>query len=70
MTAAERLKDTAVTVAGLGVSGVPAAKALHALGARVTVVNGGAGDKQRAQAAELEALGITCLLYTSDAADE
>ncbi|MEE4541583.1 UDP-N-acetylmuramoyl-L-alanine--D-glutamate ligase [Streptomyces sp. V4-01] len=66
MTTAERLRDTAVTVAGLGVSGVPAAKALHALGARVTVVNAGAGDAQRAQAAELEALGITVRLGDGD----
>ncbi|MBD0736761.1 UDP-N-acetylmuramoyl-L-alanine--D-glutamate ligase [Streptomyces sp. CBMA29] len=54
--------DLRVTVAGLGVSGVPAAKALHALGARVTVVNGVAGEQQRAEAAELEALGITVRL--------
>ncbi|NUP62449.1 MAG: hypothetical protein HOW71_09765, partial [Nonomuraea sp.] len=41
MTAAgERFAGLAVTVAGLGVSGVPAAKVLHSLGARVTVVNG------------------------------
>ena len=58
MTAAARLKGAAVTVAGLGVSGVPAAKVLHDLGAHVTVVNGVAGDRQRAEAAELEALGI------------
>ncbi|WP_078949147.1 UDP-N-acetylmuramoyl-L-alanine--D-glutamate ligase [Streptomyces mutabilis] len=51
-----------VTVAGLGVSGVPAAKVLHGLGARVTVVNDGADDRARAQAAELEALGITVRL--------
>ncbi|WP_327291583.1 UDP-N-acetylmuramoyl-L-alanine--D-glutamate ligase [Streptomyces sp. NBC_01198] len=55
-------KDAAVTVAGLGVSGVPAARALHALGARVTVVNGVAGERQQAEAAELEALGITVRL--------
>lgn len=51
-----------VTVAGLGVSGVPAAKALHALGARVTVVNDGDDAGARAQAAELEALGVTVRL--------
>lgn len=43
-----------VTVAGLGVSGVPAARALAGLGARVTVVNGSDGERERAQAAELE----------------
>ncbi|MYS22012.1 UDP-N-acetylmuramoylalanine--D-glutamate ligase [Streptomyces sp. DvalAA-14] len=57
-----QLKGVAVTVAGLGVSGVPAAKALHTLGAQVTVVNGAAGDKERTQAAELEALGIAVRL--------
>ncbi|WP_329179777.1 UDP-N-acetylmuramoyl-L-alanine--D-glutamate ligase [Streptomyces sp. NBC_01477] len=55
-------KDLRVTVAGLGVSGVPAAKALHSLGARVTVVNGVAGERQQAEAAELEALGVTVRL--------
>ncbi|MBC7272288.1 MAG: UDP-N-acetylmuramoyl-L-alanine--D-glutamate ligase [Streptomyces sp.] len=51
-----------VTVAGLGVSGVPAAKVLHARGAHVTVVNDGADERARAQAAELQALGITVRL--------
>jgi UDP-N-acetylmuramoylalanine--D-glutamate ligase len=51
-----------VTVAGLGVSGIPAAKVLHGLGARVTVVNDGDDERARAQAAELEALGITVRL--------
>ncbi|MBB5126673.1 UDP-N-acetylmuramoylalanine--D-glutamate ligase [Streptomyces albaduncus] len=51
-----------VTVAGLGVSGVPAAKVLHGLGARVTVVNDGDDERARAQAAELEQLGVTVRL--------
>ncbi|WP_328746625.1 UDP-N-acetylmuramoyl-L-alanine--D-glutamate ligase [Streptomyces sp. NBC_00285] len=51
-----------VTVAGLGVSGLPAAKALHARGANVTVVNDGDDARAREQAAELEALGITVRL--------
>ncbi|MER7666600.1 UDP-N-acetylmuramoyl-L-alanine--D-glutamate ligase [Streptomyces sp. NPDC096193] len=51
-----------VTVAGLGVSGIPAAKVLHALGAVVTVVNDGDDERSRTQAAELEALGITVRL--------
>ncbi|MFJ3444630.1 UDP-N-acetylmuramoyl-L-alanine--D-glutamate ligase [Streptomyces sp. NPDC086081] len=59
-----------VTVAGLGVSGVPAAKALHGLGARVTVVNDGADERARAQAAELEALGITVRLGDGDTVPE
>ncbi|MDF3145886.1 MULTISPECIES: UDP-N-acetylmuramoyl-L-alanine--D-glutamate ligase [unclassified Streptomyces] len=51
-----------VTVAGLGVSGIPAAKVLHARGALVTVVNDGDDARAREQAAELEALGITVRL--------
>ncbi|WUH93997.1 UDP-N-acetylmuramoyl-L-alanine--D-glutamate ligase [Streptomyces sp. NBC_00433] len=63
-------KGVRVTVAGLGVSGVPAAKALHALGARVTVVNGVAGERQRAEAAELEALGVTVRLGDGESLPE
>ncbi|MEU5030912.1 UDP-N-acetylmuramoyl-L-alanine--D-glutamate ligase [Streptomyces milbemycinicus] len=56
-----------VTVAGLGVSGVPAARALRGLGATVTVVNGVDGERQRAEAAELEALGgVTVRLGDGD----
>ncbi|MFE9289757.1 UDP-N-acetylmuramoyl-L-alanine--D-glutamate ligase [Streptomyces olivaceus] len=58
-----------VTVAGLGVSGVPAAKVLHGLGAHVTVVNDGADERARTQAAELEALGVTIRLGDGTASD-
>jgi UDP-N-acetylmuramoylalanine--D-glutamate ligase len=51
-----------VIVAGLGVSGVPAARVLHGLGARVTVVEGGDGPRQRAEAAELRDLGVSVRL--------
>ncbi|HEY8982864.1 MAG TPA: UDP-N-acetylmuramoyl-L-alanine--D-glutamate ligase [Streptomyces sp.] len=51
-----------VVVAGLGVSGVPAAKVLRELGAEVTVVNDGDDDRSRAQADELRALGVTVRL--------
>ncbi|MFD3453707.1 UDP-N-acetylmuramoyl-L-alanine--D-glutamate ligase [Streptomyces sp. NPDC058691] len=51
-----------VTVAGLGVSGIPAAEVLAALGARVTVVDGGDGERHRAQAAALEPLGVSVRL--------
>ncbi|MEU2668421.1 UDP-N-acetylmuramoyl-L-alanine--D-glutamate ligase [Streptomyces sp. NPDC007164] len=51
-----------VTVAGLGVSGIPAAKVLHGLGAVVTVVNDGSDERSRTQAAELEAQGIAVRL--------
>ncbi|MFF8091596.1 UDP-N-acetylmuramoyl-L-alanine--D-glutamate ligase [Streptomyces sp. NPDC016675] len=57
-----------VTVAGLGVSGVPAARVLHGLGARVTVVNDGDDERARAQAADLEALGVTVRLGDGSAA--
>ncbi|MFC9791078.1 UDP-N-acetylmuramoyl-L-alanine--D-glutamate ligase [Streptomyces sp. NPDC127584] len=51
-----------VTVAGLGVSGIPAARVLHGLGAHVTVVNDGDDERSRTQAAELGAEGITVRL--------
>ncbi|CAM5536559.1 UDP-N-acetylmuramoyl-L-alanine--D-glutamate ligase [Streptomyces narbonensis] len=49
-----------VTVAGLGVSGIPAARVLHGLGALVTVVND--GDDEHSGPAGLEAEGITVRL--------
>ncbi|MEU8531170.1 UDP-N-acetylmuramoyl-L-alanine--D-glutamate ligase, partial [Streptomyces sp. NPDC048629] len=55
-------KGKRVTVAGLGVSGIPAARVLHGLGAVVTVVNDGDDERSKAQAAELEAEGITVRL--------
>lgn len=51
-----------VTVAGLGVSGIPAARVLHGLGAVVTVVNDGDDERSRTQAEELTAEGITVRL--------
>ncbi|MFD3735454.1 UDP-N-acetylmuramoyl-L-alanine--D-glutamate ligase [Streptomyces sp. NPDC058632] len=57
-----RFRGRHITVAGLGVSGVPAARALHGLGAHVTVVNDGDDERARSQAAELERLGITVRL--------
>ncbi|MCF6523026.1 UDP-N-acetylmuramoyl-L-alanine--D-glutamate ligase [Streptomyces sp. JJ36] len=59
---AEEFTGRRVTVAGLGVSGVPAARALHRFGARVTVVNGADGEPARRQAAELEEHGIAVRL--------
>lgn len=59
-----------VTVAGLGVSGVPAARVLRQLGAEVTVVNGGDGERERAQAAELEPLGVRVRLGDGDTLPE
>jgi UDP-N-acetylmuramoylalanine--D-glutamate ligase len=55
-------KDRGITVAGLGVSGISAARALAGLGARVTVVDGGDSATHRARAAELESEGIAVRL--------
>ncbi|MGI5321703.1 UDP-N-acetylmuramoyl-L-alanine--D-glutamate ligase [Actinomadura nitritigenes] len=52
----------AVCVAGLGVSGRAAARALAARGARVTAVDARDGDEQRARAAELEERGVAVRL--------
>ncbi|MGW7083142.1 UDP-N-acetylmuramoyl-L-alanine--D-glutamate ligase [Streptomyces sp. NPDC054871] len=51
-----------VTVAGLGVSGIPAARVLNGLGAVVTVVNDGDDERSRTQAEELRAEGISVRL--------
>ncbi|MEU8272008.1 UDP-N-acetylmuramoyl-L-alanine--D-glutamate ligase [Sphaerisporangium sp. NPDC049002] len=47
-----------VCVAGLGVSGMAAARGLARTGAHVIVVETGDGERQRAAAAELAALGV------------
>ncbi|WP_051711744.1 UDP-N-acetylmuramoyl-L-alanine--D-glutamate ligase [Spirillospora albida] len=51
-----------VCVAGLGVSGVPAARVLAARGARVTAVDARDDEERREVAAELEELGVTVRL--------
>ncbi|WP_131763284.1 UDP-N-acetylmuramoyl-L-alanine--D-glutamate ligase [Actinomadura fibrosa] len=51
-----------VCVAGIGVSGRAAARALAGRGARVTLVEGRDGDAERGHAAELEALGVAVRL--------
>ncbi|MWA10556.1 UDP-N-acetylmuramoyl-L-alanine--D-glutamate ligase [Streptomyces sp. BA2] len=51
-----------VTVAGLGVSGIPAARVLNGLGAVVTVVNDGDDERSRTQADELRSEGISVRL--------
>ncbi|MFC8830749.1 UDP-N-acetylmuramoyl-L-alanine--D-glutamate ligase [Streptomyces sp. NPDC057137] len=58
----DRWHGKRVTVAGLGVSGIPAARALRDLGADVTVVNDGDDERARTQAAELAAIGVTVRL--------
>ncbi|MBV6696231.1 UDP-N-acetylmuramoyl-L-alanine--D-glutamate ligase [Kitasatospora aureofaciens] len=59
-----------VVVAGLGVSGISAARVLHGLGARVTVVDGGSGAGLTARAAELETQGIAVRLGDGDSLPE
>ncbi|MEU1627216.1 UDP-N-acetylmuramoyl-L-alanine--D-glutamate ligase [Streptomyces sp. NPDC020096] len=59
-----------VTVAGLGVSGVSAARVLAGLGAHVTVVDGGDGERQRETAATLEGEGIAVRLGDGDTLPE
>ena len=60
------LDGTAVCVAGLGVTGPSAARALAARGARVVAVDGRDGDRERAVAAELRALGVEVRLGAAD----
>ncbi|MEW1639774.1 UDP-N-acetylmuramoyl-L-alanine--D-glutamate ligase [Streptomyces sp. NPDC093801] len=65
-------QDRNITVAGLGVSGISAARALAGLGAVVTVVDGGDGEGHRARAAELEAeaKGVTVRLGDAETLPE
>ncbi len=51
-------EGTRVCVAGVGISGVPAARALLARGAVVTVVDGRDGEDERRRGVELEQLGV------------
>ncbi|WP_326591378.1 UDP-N-acetylmuramoyl-L-alanine--D-glutamate ligase [Streptomyces sp. NBC_01294] len=62
--------DKNITVAGLGVSGISAARALAGLGASVTVVDGGDSEGHRARAAELGALGIAVRLGDAETLPE
>jgi UDP-N-acetylmuramoylalanine--D-glutamate ligase len=59
-----------VVVAGLGVSGVSAARVLARLGARVTVVDGGDSEGHRTRAAALEPEGIAVRLGDGDTLPE
>ncbi|MEV5507069.1 UDP-N-acetylmuramoyl-L-alanine--D-glutamate ligase [Streptomyces orinoci] len=62
--------DQRITVAGLGVSGISAARALAGLGARVTVVDGGDGPALRERAERLQAEGITVRLGDAETLPE
>ncbi|GHE39901.1 UDP-N-acetylmuramoylalanine--D-glutamate ligase [Streptomyces longispororuber] len=63
-------KGLRVTVAGLGVSGVSAARALAGLGAVVTVVDGGSGPALEARAAELAEAGVAVRLGDAETLPE
>ncbi len=62
-------RGLAVCVAGLGVSGPPAARALARLGARVTAVDSRADEASRKLAADLERAGISVRLGEKATAD-
>ncbi|MFI0978731.1 UDP-N-acetylmuramoyl-L-alanine--D-glutamate ligase [Streptomyces sp. NPDC021093] len=70
VTTQESWNGRHVTVAGLGVSGISAARALAGLGARITVVDGGDSATHRARAAELEGEGIAVRLADADTLPE
>ncbi|WP_326761041.1 UDP-N-acetylmuramoyl-L-alanine--D-glutamate ligase [Streptomyces phaeochromogenes] len=59
-----------ITVAGLGVSGISAARALVGLGASVTVVDGGSSEAHRERAASLEGEGISVRLADAETLPE
>ncbi|AJE86177.1 UDP-N-acetylmuramoylalanine/D-glutamate ligase [Streptomyces albus] len=59
-----------ITVAGLGVSGISAARALAGFGAKVTVVDGGDSETHRARAAELRAEGVAVRLADAETLPE
>ncbi|MFE9646558.1 UDP-N-acetylmuramoyl-L-alanine--D-glutamate ligase [Streptomyces sp. NPDC006365] len=59
-----------ITVAGLGVSGISAARALAGLGASVTVVDGGSSPAHRERADSLEAEGISVRLADAETLPE
>src|ERR1039458_6305980 len=66
--AADPLAGRQVCVAGLGVSGPPAARALAARGAQVIVVDSRGDPERRQLAAGLAELGVTVRLGESGAA--
>ncbi|MFB7715027.1 UDP-N-acetylmuramoyl-L-alanine--D-glutamate ligase [Streptomyces sp. NPDC056105] len=70
VTTASDWQNKRVTVAGLGVSGISAARALAGLGASVTVVDGGDSEAHRARAAELAQLGVATRLGDAETLPE
>ncbi|WP_098241963.1 UDP-N-acetylmuramoyl-L-alanine--D-glutamate ligase [Streptomyces formicae] len=70
MTTGSEWQGKNVTVAGLGVSGISAARALAGLGASVTVVDGGSGEAHQERAASLESEGVSVRLGDADTLPE
>ncbi|GHH54016.1 UDP-N-acetylmuramoylalanine--D-glutamate ligase [Streptomyces umbrinus] len=70
MTTASHWQGMNITVAGLGVSGISAARALAGLGASVTVVDGGSSEAHRERAASLEGEGISVRLADAETLPE
>lgn len=62
VTTVSEWQGKSITVAGLGVSGISAARALADLGATVTVVDGGSSEAHEERAASLEGEGISVRL--------
>ncbi|MGV9882850.1 UDP-N-acetylmuramoyl-L-alanine--D-glutamate ligase [Streptomyces sp. NPDC003006] len=70
MTSASHWQGKNITVAGLGVSGISAARALAGLGASVTVVDGGSGAAHQERAASLRGEGIFVRLEDAETLPE
>ncbi|MEU5342254.1 MULTISPECIES: UDP-N-acetylmuramoyl-L-alanine--D-glutamate ligase [unclassified Streptomyces] len=70
VTTAPDWQSMNITVAGLGVSGISAARALAGLGASVTVVDGGSSEAHREKAASLEGEGISVRLADAETLPE
>ncbi|MGW0532630.1 UDP-N-acetylmuramoyl-L-alanine--D-glutamate ligase [Streptomyces sp. NPDC003032] len=70
MTSASDWQGKNITVAGLGVSGISAARALAGLGASVTVVDGGSGAAHQERAASLRGEGISVRLGDAETLPE
>ncbi|MEV2196042.1 UDP-N-acetylmuramoyl-L-alanine--D-glutamate ligase [Streptomyces phaeochromogenes] len=70
VTTASDWQGMNITVAGLGVSGISAARALAGLGASVTVVDGGSSEAHRERAASLEGEGISVRLADAETLPE
>ncbi|MCX4909419.1 UDP-N-acetylmuramoyl-L-alanine--D-glutamate ligase [Streptomyces sp. NBC_00878] len=70
VTTASDWQGMNITVAGLGVSGISAARALAGLGASVTVVDGGSSEAHREKAAALEEHGISVRLADAETLPE